>query len=83
MKYRAWNSGAPAGAGIQLEVVKHHQAKHGFMLLPRRWVAERSFGWAARFRRLARDSERLATTLAGYHWLAFALLMLVSVFGQS
>jgi len=62
--------------GIQLSVVKHHQAKRGFVLLPRRWVVERSFAWAARFRRLARDYERLATTLAGYHWLAFVTLML-------
>jgi len=53
------------------------------VLLPRRWVVERSFGWAARFRRLARDYERLATTLAGYHWLAFAMLMLASVFTKS
>lgn len=74
---------AAAEAGIRLEVVKHHQAKHGFVLLPRRWVVERSFGWAARFRRLARDYERLATTLTGYHWLAFAMLMLGSVFGKS
>src|SRR3974377_283953 len=74
---------AAANEGIRLEVVKHHQAKHGFVLLPRRWVVERSFGWAARFRRLARDYERLATTLAGYHWLAFAMLMLASVFGRS
>jgi transposase len=73
---------AAAEAGIRLEVVKHHEAKRGFVLLPRRWVVERSFGWAARFRRLARDYERLATTLAGYHWLAFAFLMLKSVFGQ-
>jgi transposase len=69
--------------GIRLEVVKHHQAKRGFVLLPRRWVVERSFAWAARFRRLARDYERLATTLAGYHWLAFALLMLQSWFAKS
>lgn len=62
--------------GIQLEVVKLQEAKRGFVLLPRRWVVERSFGWAARFRRLARDYERLATTLSGYHWLAFVLLML-------
>jgi transposase len=69
--------------GIRLEVVKHHQAKRGFILLPRRWVVERSFAWAARFRRLARDYERLASTLAGYHWLAFALLMLQSLFTKS
>lgn len=62
--------------GIALEVVKHTEAKHGFILLPRRWVVERSFAWAARFRRLARDYERLSQTLAGFHYLAFACLML-------
>lgn len=69
-----------AQQGISLEVVKHHEAKRGFVLLPRRWVVERSFAWAARFRRLARDYERLATTMAGYHWLAFAMLMLKTLF---
>ena len=69
--------------GIKLEVVKHHEAKHGFVLLPRRWVVERSFAWAARFRRLARDYERLASTLAAYHWLAFATLMLQALFNKS
>jgi transposase len=69
--------------GLRLEVVKHHEAKRGFVLLPRRWVVERSFAWAARFRRLARDYERLAATLAGYHWLAFAMLMLQSLFAKS
>jgi transposase len=62
--------------GIRLEVVKHHEAKRGFVLLPRRWVIERSFGWLGRFRRLARDYERLAETLAGWHWLAFLTLLL-------
>jgi transposase len=69
--------------GMKLEVVKHPEAKPGFVLLPRRWVVERSFAWAARFRRLARDYERLAATLAGYHWLAFTLLMLQSLFAKS
>jgi transposase len=41
--------------GIRLEVVKHPMAKRGFVLLPKRRVVERSFAWAARFRRLARD----------------------------
>lgn len=63
-------------AGIRLEVVKLPQAKRGFVLLPRRWVVERSFAWMARFRRLARDYERLPETLAGLHLLAFAGLML-------
>jgi transposase len=61
--------------GIRLEVVKLPDAKHGFVLLPRRWVVERDFAWMARFRRLARDYERLAATLAGLHFIAFALLM--------
>jgi transposase len=74
---------AAAQEGIQLEVVKHHEAKHGFVLLPRRWVVERSFAWAARFRRLARDYERLPATFAGYHWLAFVTLMLSALFMKS
>jgi transposase len=67
---------AAQSQGIQLEVIKLPEAKKGFVLLPRRWVVERSFGWAARFRRLARDYERLPETLAGLHYLAFAILML-------
>jgi len=65
--------------GIKLEVVKLPTAKRGFVLLPRRWVVERSFGWIARFRRLARDYERLPETLAGLHYLAFVILMLKNV----
>jgi transposase len=77
---QGYTGAAPATAaadhGIQLAVVKLPEAKRGFVLLPRRWVAERDFAWAARFRRLARDYERLATTLAALHFLAFACLLL-------
>src|SRR5258706_417650 len=62
--------------GMRLEVIKLPQAKRGFILLPRRWVVERSFAWMTRFRRLARDYERLPETLAGLHLLAFTVLML-------
>jgi transposase len=65
---------------LRLEVVKLAEAKRGFVLLPRRWVVERSFAWAARFRRLARDYERLPATVAGLHFLAFALLMAQRLF---
>jgi transposase len=65
-----------AAHGIRLEVVKLPEAKRGFVLLPRRWVVERSFGWLSRFRRLARDYERLPETLAGLHFVAFVILML-------
>src|SRR6266480_6789095 len=65
--------------GVRLVVVKLEQARKGFVLLPRRWVVERSFAWAARFRRLARDYERLPSTLAGLHFIAFACLMLARI----
>ena len=65
--------------GIRLEVVKLPTAKRGFVLLPRRWVIERSFGWVSRFRRLARDYERLPETVAGLHFVAFVILMLKNV----
>ena len=77
---------AAAEHGIRLEVVKHPMAKRGFVLLPRRWVVERSFAWAARLRRLARDYERLPNTLKGLHYIAFAILItakLVNLAAQS
>lgn len=73
---QGYAGGGPAEAvrarGIEVCVVKHAEAKRGFVPLSRRWVVERSFARAARFRRLARDCERRAETLAGRRWLAFA-----------
>lgn len=79
-------SDAAEAHGIRLEVVKHPGAKKGFVLLPRRWVVERSFAWATRFRRLAKDYERLPETVSGLHFVAFACLFLhraVTVLGAS
>jgi transposase len=77
---RGYTGAAPAEAaqanGIALQVVQTSEAKRGFVLLPRRWVVERSFAWAVRFRRLARDYERLPQTLEGLHFVAFVTLML-------
>jgi transposase len=67
---------AAAAAGIELCVVKLEDARHGFVLLPRRWVVERSFAWTTKFRRLVRDYERLPETLAGLHVVAFICIML-------
>jgi transposase len=84
---------AAAAEGIKLEVVKLPEAKRGFVLLPRRWVVERSFAWAelaqgsvgvadgmpaegTRCRRLVKDYGRYATTLAGFHVIAFVGYML-------
>ena len=63
-------------AGVELVVVKLSEAKKGFVLLPKRWVVERSFAWLTRFRRLIRDYERTAEMLRGLHYVAFAILML-------
>ena len=62
--------------GIALEVVRLPEAKRGFVLLPRRWVVERSFAWATRCRRLVKDYEQYAEPLAGLHVVAFACFMM-------
>lgn len=67
---------AAAGVGINLVVVKHETAKRGFVFLPKRWVVERSFAWISRFRRLAKDFERLPEVLVGLHFVAFVYLLL-------
>jgi transposase len=66
---------------MRLELVRHEEAKRGFLLLPRRWVVERDFAWASRFRRLAKDYERLPATLAGLHFVVFACLFLQQAIG--
>jgi len=71
--------GAAAEHGIRLEVVRLPEAKRGFVLLPRRWVAERTFGWTTRFRRLVRDYERLPQMLADLHVVALVCIMLKQV----
>lgn len=64
---------------IQLEVSKHSEGKRGFILSPRRWLVERSFAWAVRFRRLAPDYERLAITFGAFHVLVFGCLIIASL----
>jgi transposase len=66
---------AAAAHGIELEVVKVAGVKGGFVLLPRRWVIERTFAWAARFRRLSRDFERLEKVLIGGHLAVYGMLL--------
>jgi len=72
-----------AKQGIQLEVVKLPKAKRGFVLLPRRWVVERSLAWMARFRRLSKDYERLSATLKTMHFIAFACILLKCLLGAT
>ena len=60
---------------IELLLVKRPTDAKGFVLLPRRWVVERTFGWQARFRRLSRDYERLASSLKQLHFLVTTVLL--------
>ena len=55
---------------LRLEIVKRSDDASGFLVLPRRWVVERTFSWFGRNRRLAKDYENLADTLAAFVTLA-------------
>lgn len=67
---------AAAVHDIDLQVVKKPEGQTGFVLLPRRWVVERTFAWLSRSRRLVRDYERLASSLQQLHFLVFLGIML-------
>ena len=56
--------------GLRIEIVKRSDDMKGFVVLPRRWVVERTFSWFGRNRRLAKDYENLADTLATFVTLA-------------
>ena len=64
-----------AQVGFTLEIVKLAEPKKGFVLVPKRRVVERTFGWQARFRRLNQDYERPCYPLADLQWLAAVFLM--------
>lgn len=59
----------------RIEIVKR-TGFHRFIVLPKRWIVERTFAWISRNRRLARDFERHATTVAAFVRLAMIRLML-------
>ena len=61
---------------LRLEIVKRSDDVKGFVVLPRRWVVERTFSWFGRNRRLAKDFENLAKTLTTFVTLASIQLAL-------
>jgi transposase len=73
--------GAKAAAAIansgtwKLEIVKRNEL-HRFVVLPKRWIVERTLAWISRNRRLARDFERYARTAAAFVRLAMIRIML-------
>lgn len=67
---KIWADGAYSGVfvdkaaeiGIEVEVVKRSDDTKGFLVLPRRWVVERSFAWLSNYRRLSKDYEYWVTS---------------------
>jgi putative transposase len=55
--------------GVVLEISLRPTGTKGFVLLPRRWVVERSFAWLGRYRRLSKDFEKLLENSAGMIYL--------------
>jgi transposase len=76
--YNAWQVGVAVAKvpRLCLEIVKRSEDIRGFVVLPRRWVVERTFSWFGRNRRLAKDFENLAETLATFVTLASIQLAL-------
>jgi len=62
--------------GWTLCIVEKAEGQKGFVLLPRRWVVERTFAWLTRHRRLSRDYERLPQTSEAFIYVAMIRLML-------
>lgn len=63
-------------AGWIFEVVKRSEDTDGFVVLPRRWVVERTFAWLGRYRRLSKDYEQLPETSEAMIYAAMVHLML-------
>jgi len=76
--YNAWQIDAAVAKvpRLRLEIVKRSDDIKGFVVLPRRWVVECTFSWFGRNRRLAKDFENLAETLATFVTLASIQLIL-------
>ena len=82
---RIWADGAYAGKLVQwamdmggwaLEVVRRPAQQHGFQVLPRRWVVERTLAWLGRCRRLSKDYEALPETTDAWVYAAMTGIML-------
>jgi len=76
--YNAWQVDAALAKvpPLRMEIVKRRDDMKGFVVLPRRWVVERTFSWFGRNRRLAKDFENLAATLGAFVALASIQLAL-------
>lgn len=60
----------------KIKIVERSAEAIGFEVLPKRWIVERTFAWISRFRRMARDFERYATTVVAFIRLTMIRIML-------
>lgn len=67
---RQVNEAVAREPSLRIEIIKRSDDMKGFVVLPRRWVVERTFSWFGRNRRLAKDYENLASTLTTFVTLA-------------
>ena len=71
----AWVRGLRLWRKLRLEIVSRPAGGKGFVLLPKRWVVERTFGWLNRYRRLSKDYEYLTQTSEAMIHVAMINLM--------
>lgn len=60
---------------VRLEIIKRSDQAKGFVLLPKRWVVERTFGWFGKYRRLSKDYEYLTASSEAMIYVAMIHLM--------
>jgi transposase len=72
---KAAQAAARTGSWI-IDIVKRLDTAVGFEVVPKRWIVERTLAWISRCRRLARDFERYARTVAAFIRLAMIRIML-------
>jgi len=61
--------------GIRVEISRRNPTQKGFVVIPKRWVVERTFAWLGKCRRLSKDYEHLART--SEHWIYIAMIHLM------
>jgi len=71
----AWVWGRRPWRNVRLDMVKRPEGTKGFLLRPKRWMVERTFGWFGRYRRLAKDDESLTKTSEAMIRIAMIHLM--------
>jgi putative transposase len=72
-----WVTGVRLWRKVRLEIVKRSDTVRGFVVQPRRWIVERTFGWLNRYRRLSKDYEYLTATSEAMIHVAMINLMVL------